>query len=227
MGTWNTRIKGNDTTLDIYSRFFDLYNEGMAPVEVCAKVWSEFEKDFSDYEDRYNLLFGFALAQWETNCLEEQVFAEVKNVIEQGLDLKLWADLGADKKTIKRRDNVLKRFLIQLSTQRSKAKRRVKSKFNFSTNALAEAIAPDAQKSFKIQEEFVNNKYVHTSGILMWFSGGGAGVFYYDAMGRKVSARWVDSQNLEIRIEKGVEFSKQETRTYYCGDDVIISYKWF
>jgi hypothetical protein len=42
--------------------------------------------------------------------------------------------------------------------------------------------SPDNKKEFVIQEEFTNGKYVHTSGSMNWFSGGGAGILYFDKL---------------------------------------------
>jgi transcription elongation factor Elf1 len=64
MGTWNTKITGNDTALDIYSNFFDLYNEGANPTDVTKRIKKDFQDYFNDSEDRINSFLGLALAQW-------------------------------------------------------------------------------------------------------------------------------------------------------------------
>lgn len=42
MGTWNTKINGNDTFQDIYQNFFDRYNEGGNPVDISKQIQEEF-----------------------------------------------------------------------------------------------------------------------------------------------------------------------------------------
>jgi transcription elongation factor Elf1 len=58
MGNWSTTIKGNDTTMDVYETFFDLYNEGQEASEVSAQVMEIFEDAFDDEDDRHAALFG-------------------------------------------------------------------------------------------------------------------------------------------------------------------------
>jgi len=43
MGTWNISINGNDTFLDIYTSFFDLYNEGQNPVDISIRLKEDFK----------------------------------------------------------------------------------------------------------------------------------------------------------------------------------------
>ena len=66
MGTWNAEINGNDSFLDIYQVFFDLYNQGHNPTSASKQIQDDYAEMFEDYEDRNNSFFGLALAQWET-----------------------------------------------------------------------------------------------------------------------------------------------------------------
>ena len=225
MGTWNTTIKGNDTTLDIYQNFFDKYNEGQNQIEVSKSIKNEFKEYFEDSDDRNNPLFGLALAQWETKCLELTIFKEVKKIIETDKDLKLWKELGADDKIISRRKKVLYRFLNQISSERSKPKRRVKLKFEFFLKELVRIVSPDNKKEFAISEEFVNGEYQQTGSLMGWFSGGGTGVMYYVDEGKRVSAKWLNSQTLEITHEKNITFHKKDEQSSFRGDEVKIIYK--
>jgi hypothetical protein len=126
MGTWNTSINGNDSFLDIYQNFFDLYNQGQNPGDISRQLQDDFEDTFSDYEDKNNSLFALALAQWETKSLDPSILKKVKEIIESGNDFNLWKELEADEKAIKRRGTVLENFLKKISTERDKPKRRVR-----------------------------------------------------------------------------------------------------
>ncbi len=225
MGVWNTEIKGNDTTLDIYSNFFDKYNKGGNQVFVSNKIKQEFNDYFTNYEDKNNSFFGLALAQWETKSLESEIYKTVKQIIENGTDLKLWKELGADEKTIKNRKSELDNFLKLISTEKLKAKRRVKPKFEFTMNELVQMTSPDKTKVFKVNEEFTNGNYIHTSGIIEWNSGNGAGIMYYTGEGKSISAKWIDNQTLELFHEPNLTFNKKESRLFFKGDKVIIEYK--
>ncbi len=225
MGTWNTSIKGNDVTLDIYQAFFDRYNSGDDPQLISNEIVKEYQDYLSDPDDRYNALFGLALAQWETKSLDSDIYKNVKGIIINGDDLKLWKSLGADDKIIEKRKKVLEKFLDQLSTDRHKAKRRRKAKFEFSVNSLVDVESPDKQKSFRICEEFSNGNYIHTSGILEWKSGCGLGILYFKGLGKKITADWHNNNIIEITHEDVIDFTKKECKSYYYGDEVLIKYK--
>ena len=122
MGTWNTAINGNDTFLDIYQNFFQLYNDGQNPVDISKQILDENEEIFNDYDDRHNSLFGLALAQWETKSLDPTIFNQVKEIINSGKDLVLWE--GADNNTLTKRQSILDKFLLLISTEKEKPKRK-------------------------------------------------------------------------------------------------------
>src|SRR5690348_15619208 len=143
MGTWNTKLNGNDTFLDVYQRFFDLYNQGQHPSEISKQMLSDYAQAFSDHDDRNNSPFGLALAQWETQSLEPVIYQQVKAIIDSEKDLQLWKELGADSKTVEKRKKELDKFLTQISTERSKPKRRVRPKFEYRSVQLLTLPAPD------------------------------------------------------------------------------------
>lgn len=223
MGTLNTKINGNDTFQDIYQNFFDLYNQGQNPTDISKQIQDDFAEMFNDYDDRNNSLFGLALAQWEAKSLDPTVYKKVKEIIETGNDLEVWKGLGADNKTIEKRKKELDKFLTQISTEKEKAKRRVRPKFEYSANHLLTLIAPDGKKTFEIIESYVNGEYKDTSSSISWASGGGS-VFYFYTKGKFVNAKWVDSQTLEIRHDKTIEFAKKDESFYFCGDQGTIKY---
>ncbi len=223
MGTWSNKIDGNDTFQDIYQNFFDLYNQGQNPDEISKQIQDDFTEMFSDYEDRNNSLFGLALAQWETKSLDPTIFKQVKEIIATGNDLEIWKGLGADEKTLRQRKAALDKFLIQISTDREKPKRRIKPKFEFEMINLVDAVAPDNLKTLGINEEYTNKEYVHTSGLLMKGQSGGS-ILYFTGQGKSISAKWLDSKTLEIRHDKTIEFEKKDENFYLSGDEGVIKY---
>ena len=224
MGTWNTKINGNDTFQDIYQNFFDLYNQGQNPVDISKQIQDDFAEMFNDYDDKNNSLFGLTLAQWETKSLDPTVYKQVKEIIETDNDLEVWKGLGADNKTIEKRKKELNKFLTQISTEREKPKRRVRPKFEFEMINLVNAIAPDNLKKFDVNEEYTNKNYVHTSGLMMWGQGGGS-VLYFTGQGKNISAKWLDSKTIEITHDKDIVFTMQKDSAYFCGDDIKVIYK--
>lgn len=224
MGTWNTKINSNDTFLDIYQAFFDLYNEGEAPANISKQIQNNFSAMFYDYDDKHNSLFALALAQWETKSLDEHVFKRVKEIIETGNDLDMWRELGADEKLLAKRKKELDVFLQKISIEKEKPKRRIRPKFTFETISLVHVVAPDNLKNFDISEEYTNQEYIHTSGIMAWRDGGGS-VLYFKGQGQSIAATWLDSRTLEIAHDKEIDFSMKKDVSFYCGDEVKVIYK--
>lgn len=223
MGTWNTKINGSDTFQDIYQSFFDLYNQGKNPIEISKQIQDDFAQMFNDQDDRNNSLFGLALAQWETKSLDNNIFKQVKGIIETESDLQVWKNLGADERTIEKRKKELSKFLTQISTEREKPKRRVLPKFEYTSNQLLSLPSPDGKKTFEIIESNVNGEYINTSSALSWNNGGGS-IFQYQAKDKFATAIWIDSQTLEIHHDKSIKFIKKDEAFYFKGDQGIIKY---
>ena len=89
---------------------------------------------------------------------------------------------------------------------------------------LVNAVSPDNLKKFDINEEYTNKTYTQTSGIMKWEQGGGS-VLYFTGQGKNISARWLDSQTLEIAHDKDIVFSMKHESIYFKGDDVKIIYR--
>src|SRR4051812_27429292 len=99
MGTWNTKIDGNDAFLDVYQNFFESYNNGQDPKQISERILDGYVDSFGDTDDRNNSLFALGLAQWETKTLAPSILLEIKKIVESGDDLNVWRKLGADHKT--------------------------------------------------------------------------------------------------------------------------------
>lgn len=223
MGIWNNKIDGNDAFQDIYQNFFDLYNKGQSSTDVSKQIQDDYAEMFNDDDDRNNSLFGLAMAQWETKSLDPAIFQQVKEIIETGNDLEVWKGLGADEKDLKQRKVLLDKFLAQISTEREKPKRRLKSKFEFTTVELVKAVAPDNNKIFEASEHYTNGVYEQTGSAISWTTGGGS-VFYFTGQGQFVAARWLDSQTLEVKHDKNIIFTKKDETFFYCGDQGKVIY---
>lgn len=223
MGTWNTKIDGNDSFLDIYQAYFHLYNEGQEPTDISKKIEQDFAAMFNDDDDRHHCLFGLALAQWETKALDEKVFHVVKEIIDSGKDLELWKQSGADEKALKQRKAVLEKFLAQLGTEKDKPKRRTRTKLDFTENQLIEITAPDGKKTFTVSEHFTNGVYQLTASLLASEMGGGS-VLQFSGQGKSISAKWLDSHTLEVTHDKDIVFMKKDESFYFFGDGGKVIY---
>ena len=128
MGTWSTAMKGNDAFSDVYDEFFDFYNKGEQPETISKKIVENNWEILEIEEEKHNLWFALALAQWETKSLDPKVLSTVEEIITSEADLKIWLNLGANEQDIKKRKVVLKKFLEKIKSDRPKAKPRKRAK---------------------------------------------------------------------------------------------------
>jgi hypothetical protein len=128
MGTWGTAIKNSDAFADIYSEFYELYNKGGQPNIISKQIVKDNWEMLEIEEEKHSFWFALALAQWETKSLDPEILRKVENIINSGADIKIWTDLGADKKDIAKRKNALNKFLEKLHSEKPKAKARKKPK---------------------------------------------------------------------------------------------------
>ena len=199
MGAWGAGIEDTDTFLDVYEQFFDAYNNGASPDEVTATVRDELVDYFADTDDQYDAHFALALAQWETQSLDEALLQTVAGYIESGAATENWRDRDADESTLKKHGAAASRFLKKLRKPRASKKRRRRQKFVFSKEVLVQLRAPDNRKTFTIAEHYTNGEYTYTLAVMLWANGGGR-VFSSHQPGLSYAARWVDAHSLEIEM---------------------------
>lgn len=129
-----------------------------------------------------------------------------------------------DDKKIEVLNNLLLDFEHHLRGKKGKSKRFKKVDSKFTYNILLNVTAPDNKKTFEISEHFTNGVYEQTGSSIMWADGGGS-VLYFNGQGYAISAKWLDSQTLEVTHDKEIKFTKQDTKFYYRGDAGTIVYK--
>ena len=128
MGTWGIGLSSNDTFMDIYGEFKELYNEGQGVKEVTSRLLLSHQDLVEDPEDSHNFWFAIAKSQWEYKSLDDEVYNRVKEIIEQKKDIEVWKQLGASDKELIKRDEVLIKFLRQISNEKERPKPRKKKK---------------------------------------------------------------------------------------------------
>jgi hypothetical protein len=126
MGTWGTAISSNDTYADIYSEFCDLYNEGVDINDITNRLISKNQETINDPDDANNFWFAIAKAQWDYKKLDSKILLKIKVIVESGQDLRVWEEIGADKKQLKKREEVLAKFLAMLNSEKTRAKAKKK-----------------------------------------------------------------------------------------------------
>jgi hypothetical protein len=126
MGTWGIAVSSNDSYADIYSKFFNLYNEGTDVHEISEKLISSNRETIEDTTDCNNFWFALAKCQWECKQLDPLLFSRVKEIISSGADIDIWKQLDASEADIRKRKVVLEKFLNDLQKEKNKAKARRK-----------------------------------------------------------------------------------------------------
>ncbi|ATL45349.1 hypothetical protein OZ664_00365 [Elizabethkingia sp. HX WHF] len=126
MGTWGLAISSNDTYADVYTDFFDLYDDGLDVAEISEKLITTNQEIINDIYDSNNFWFALAKAQWQCKQLDNKILERIRIIIETGADLDVWQKLGISEKEIKKRKVVLDKFLIDLQTEKPKARGRKK-----------------------------------------------------------------------------------------------------
>jgi len=129
MGNWGTGISSNDTFEDIKDEFFELYNEGLEPIEISKNLIKSNQEIIDDEEDSNNFWFALALCQWECKSLERELLEHVTKIISSGKDIEIWKELGAEKSHLIARQKALEKFLEKLKSEKKNPKRRKKKKF--------------------------------------------------------------------------------------------------
>ena len=125
MGVWGVELKNNDIFMDIYDEFFNL--KGGEPDVISQEIIKK-NRCILGKDEIHNLWFALALAQWETKSLSLQVLLKVEEIITSKVDLKLWEELDANEKDIKKREIILDEFLVKIKSEKDKAKPRKRPK---------------------------------------------------------------------------------------------------
>lgn len=113
MGAWGTGILHNDTTVDIWTEFKELYNSGLSVKKIRQQLETEYqpEKDEENYSEIWT---GIAYGQWMCGELEEYTLEKVKAATDEKW-LSLWAE---DKKLLQKRTKALSEFITKIQTPR-------------------------------------------------------------------------------------------------------------
>lgn len=128
MGTWDTGLSSNDTYSDIYGEFIDLYNDGTSVTEITKKLIADNQETINTREDSSNFWFAIANGQWECKELDKEIFSKVEEIIESGMDIEIWRELDCSQSDLKKREQVLSKFLEKIKTEKEKPRRRKKKK---------------------------------------------------------------------------------------------------
>lgn len=198
MGACGTSISSNDTYADIYETFFDLYNDGEEVEAISKKLIGDNEEIINDQDDCNNFWFALAKAQWECRQLDPQILALIRDIVESESDLEAWRRLDAEEKDIKKRKVILAKFLVDLQTDRPKAKAR-KKRVNRQ---------PAFNKGDRLTFELANGNYGGAVVLESDFKTGyGYNLVATTRINQKVKPTKKDFENAEVMV---INFAKWE-----------------
>lgn len=124
MGTSGYGILDNDTALDVYGAFIDLYNVETPIEEIRPQVEAQYSWALDGQFDHTNYWCALAQAQWECKALDADVLAKVTTIVENDTEQESW-----DEADYPKRRTALKRFLTKIRKEKAKPKKRVAPKF--------------------------------------------------------------------------------------------------
>ena len=230
MGTWGHKVGADDAFCDVYEFFVDLYNQGASSEEASSRLQKEMSSYFSDSDDRYESYLALAFAQWETQHEDINVIGEVERFIATGESLENWSERGGDETLIGKRREALIAFLCKISKPRASRKRRVQRVPESKDLVLLDLIAPDGRKALTIQESYMDDVFLHTSGMVTWIDGAGS-IFHSDRSQLEISASWLDWQRLEVKFLNAVEADLDfgvgnPNEAFFHGDCVNLAYEF-
>lgn len=113
MGAWGIALSSSDTYSDVYSSFYNLFNESQSIDIIMERVNQDFSDVITDEDEKNDFYYAIAKAQWECGFLEEKYRIEIENIINKKLEISRWERMGGSKKDgIKRHEKVKQLFEI-------------------------------------------------------------------------------------------------------------------
>lgn len=94
MGTWGFGILKDDVARDIFDRYIDFYDGGLAAAECLRRTIREFKSCFDNADEAPLAWFAVAQAQWTCGELGVRVLQRVRRIAETGAGMDLWDEVG-------------------------------------------------------------------------------------------------------------------------------------
>ena len=128
MGYWGMGISQSDDFCEIYDKFMEEYDSGIAVAEITSSILAKYREEFDDNDGiMHDVYFALAKAEWMCCEQSECVLNRVKYIIENGENIKFLRELEADEKDLTVRQKNLESFLEKLLSAREKPRKRKKT----------------------------------------------------------------------------------------------------
>lgn len=117
MGTWGTGIYEDDMACDVRDAYQEMAEQGFSCKKSTGKIIKRYKSDLKKFPETVNLFWlALAKAQMESGVLDDRVRDKAIEMIDEGIDLQNWQELGADPETLEERKTVLEQFRAEIKS---------------------------------------------------------------------------------------------------------------
>jgi hypothetical protein len=174
MGTWSESIFGDDLAADIKMDFLDAYDEGKSLAQIRSALEKKYAYSVDDEDNGPVFWLALAKMQWDCGDLDADVLARVKEIVEKGRGLDVWAEAGP-KAQVKRR-KIVEGLYAQIKSSnpkpRARRKRRLPKVEFEKGDCLSLALPSGGYAAVIVLATFTLSKVAprYLLGVLDWFS---------------------------------------------------------
>ncbi len=125
MGAWGTGILDNDLAEDLKEQWVEYLSEGYAPAEVSDHMIATATEDgmMEDIEEEYDFLLPFALIQWKTGRLQENIKERSLVLLEEETVKPIEGSRWEEPRELKKRLDNLQKLRLTLQSDQPKPKK--------------------------------------------------------------------------------------------------------
>ena len=148
MGTWGISLSSSDTFSDIYSSFYDLYNEKKDIEATMLKLRQEYKEIIEEEDESNEFYFAVAKAQWECGLLQDNYLNKIKEIIDSKSEIKRWISLEGDPKDAEKRQTKIIELYEKIRIQNIKPRKPKTKKLIDSELLIGECISIKGNDGF-------------------------------------------------------------------------------
>lgn len=125
MGVWGAGVTQSDEYCEVYDLFMEKYDAGESVETITDEILNSYLSQF-DADDGvlHDVYFALAKCQWMCGVLSDVIMSTVKDIIQNGKNLKFFKELDADDRLLRDRKKNLDKFLSSLETPRKAPRKR-------------------------------------------------------------------------------------------------------
>jgi hypothetical protein len=120
MGAWGTAIFSDDTACDVREEWRDHVGNGLSGPQATDRLLQQYAGELDDPDSGPVIWLALAVTQWKSGRLEDRVKKQAIAIIDDGTDLRRWAE---DAKLRKKRADVLAKTRGQLLSPQPAARK--------------------------------------------------------------------------------------------------------